>query len=101
MYAISGSLQRLPRLSVAMTPSTIDGELRVSFDGRIDDRNDLISALSLSWQSTDAGIIAAAYRQWGADFLSRLGGDFVLALWDGDKQELLLARDCFGTAPLY
>jgi asparagine synthase (glutamine-hydrolysing) len=101
MYAISGSLQRLPRLSLAMTPSVSEGELRISFDGRIDDRNELISALSLSWQSTDPGIIAAAYRQWGADFLSRLSGDFVLALWDGDRQELLLARDCFGTAPLY
>lgn len=101
MHAISGSLRRLPRLSLAMTPSASEGELRISFDGRIDDRNELISALSLSWQSTDAGIIAAAYRQWGAGFLSRLNGDFVLALWDGEKQELLLARDCFGTVPLY
>lgn len=101
MYAISGSLKRLPRPSLAMTPSASEGELCISFDGRIDDRNELISALSLPRQSTDSGIIAAAYRQWGAGFLSRLNGDFVLALWDGETQELLLARDCFGTAPLY
>ena len=101
MYAISGSLQRLPRLSVAMTPSAAEEGLRISFDGRIDDRNELLSALSLSWQSTDAAIVAAAYRRWGGDFLSHLSGDFVLALWDGGTQELLLARDCFGTAPLF
>ena len=101
MYAISGSLQRLPRLSVAMTPSAAEEGLRISFDGRIDDRNELLSALSLSWQSADSAIIAAAYRRWGGDFLSHLSGDFVLALWDGERQELLLARDCFGTAPLY
>jgi len=101
MYAISGSLQRFPRPSLAMTPSATEGELRVSFDGRIDERNELISTLSLSWQATDAAIIAAAYREWGTDFLSRLDGDFVLALWDEQKQELLLARDCFGTGPLY
>lgn len=101
MRAISGSLQRRPRPSLRMTPSASEGELRVSFDGRIDDRNDLISSLSLSWQSSDAAIIAAAYRQWGSDFLSRMDGDFALALWDGESQELLLARDCFGTVPLY
>jgi asparagine synthase (glutamine-hydrolysing) len=84
-----------------MTPSASDGQLRISFDGRIDDRNDVVSALSLSWQATDAGIIGAAYRRWGTDFLSHISGDFVLAMWDEDKQELLLARDCFGTAPLY
>jgi len=101
MHAISGSMQRIARLSVAMTPSASEGDLRISFDGRIDDRNELLSELSLSWQSTDATLIAAAHRQWGADFLSRISGDFVLALWDEIRQELLLARDCFGSAPLY
>jgi len=84
-----------------MSPSVVNGDLMVSFDGRIDDRNDLLAELSLSWQASDAAIVAAAYRRWDDDFLRHLDGDFVLALWEPARQRLLLARDCFGLQPLY
>ncbi len=51
--------------------------------------------------ATDTEVILAAYRQWGADALSRLRGMFALALWDTRDRTLLLARDRVGKKPLY
>jgi len=77
--------------------------LQVSFEGRIDNRNELISELSLDPLAGDEAIIAAAYRRSGADpaFLKMLYGDFVVAVWDASQNRLLLGRDCFGVVPLY
>jgi len=41
------------------------------------------------------------YKKWGDSFLSRLNGDFVLVLWDGNTSTLLLAGDKIGTRSLY
>jgi asparagine synthase (glutamine-hydrolysing) len=99
--AISGSFGRFPTPSVVMSRSVVEGDVTVSFDGRIDDRNHLLAELSLSWQAGDTAIIAAAYRRWDDAFLRHIDGDFVLALWEPRRRRLLLARDCFGIHPLY
>jgi asparagine synthase (glutamine-hydrolysing) len=41
------------------------------------------------------------YRTKGDDFLRDLRGSFRLALWDSEKQKLLLAVDPFATRPVY
>ncbi|MGK3946305.1 asparagine synthetase B, partial [Streptomyces caeruleatus] len=38
---------------------------------------------------------------WGSAALARLQGMFALALWDAQRQELLLCRDALGIKPLY
>ncbi|RLM06693.1 asparagine synthase (glutamine-hydrolyzing) [Gibbsiella quercinecans] len=48
-----------------------------------------------------AEIIRRAYIQWGKGFVERLEGMFAIALWDGHKRELLLARDHLGLQPIY
>lgn len=88
-------------MAVTMSKSVDERELRIAFDGRLDDRNDLVAQLSLSWQVSDTEIIAAAYRRWDAAFLEQIEGEFVLALFDDRRQRLLLARDRFGLHPLY
>src|SRR5262249_4262336 len=37
----------------------------------------------------------------GLDFIHQLEGDFGIALWDGEQEQLVLARDRVGVKPLY
>jgi asparagine synthase (glutamine-hydrolysing) len=50
---------------------------------------------------SDTEVILAAYRVWGEECLTRLGGMFAFALWDAPRKRLLLARDPMGIKPLY
>ena len=86
----------------AETQPLVDGELAVTADVRLDNRDELSSALGLVDRSmSDAALILAAYRRWGDDCPNRLLGDFAFALWDGRRAALLCARDHFGVKPFY
>lgn len=74
-------------------------------DARLDNRDELISALRpdvrpLS-EITDAELIVAAYQRWGEECPARLLGDFAFALWDEDHRAIFCARDPFGVKGLY
>jgi len=75
----------------------------LTWDGRLDDRADLIQQLRdvLTIGSTDVEIVAAAYEYWGSDCLPMLIGDWALSLWDPHTRSLILARDPIGTRHLY
>ena len=47
------------------------------------------------------GVIALAYRRWGADLARHLEGDFAFALWDANEGILVAARDFAGARPLF
>jgi asparagine synthase (glutamine-hydrolysing) len=77
----------------------------IVFDGRLDNREELISSLEggqgSAKTSSDAALVLAAYDRFGERFPEYLNGDFALAVFDPRKQQLLLARDAIGVRPLY
>jgi asparagine synthase (glutamine-hydrolysing) len=92
------SCERLPR-------SDDEAGTCLTFDGRIDNRDDLQSQLDLNGaggrQVTDAELVLAAYRKWGEECPSHLLGDFALVIWDERRKQLFCARDPLGVRPLF
>jgi len=49
----------------------------------------------------DVEVLVHLYEEYGKDFISRLNGQFAFAIYDREKEELLLARDQVGIVPLF
>jgi asparagine synthase (glutamine-hydrolysing) len=75
----------------------------ITWDGRLDNRGELISELSdsLTNGSTDVAIVAMAFEKWGADCFSKFIGDWALCIWNPGNRSLNLAKDPIGTRHLY
>lgn len=50
---------------------------------------------------SDTEVILSAYQEWGIDCVGRFNGMFAIAIWDNREKILHLARDRYGTKPLY
>lgn len=73
-------------------------------DARLDNRGELMRQLLFrkpADQITDSDIILKAYEKWGTDFVPKLLGDFVFAIWDPNEQKLFAARDSMGVKHFY
>jgi asparagine synthase (glutamine-hydrolysing) len=79
----------------------------MTWDGRLDNRGELLSALSDALtlehrrEHTDVAIVMAAWEAWGTECLKRLIGDFALAIWEPNSRTLTLAKDFIGVRHLY
>src|SRR5207244_8649710 len=50
---------------------------------------------------TDSETILHLYEECGLDFVNEIECDFAIALWEADRERLVLARDRAGVKPLY
>jgi asparagine synthase (glutamine-hydrolysing) len=81
-----------------------DGHIAVTFNGEIYNFRELRNALTLRghrFTSTgDTEVLLRLYEEEGAAFLQKLRGMFALAIYDGRRGTVLLARDRLGKKPL-
>src|SRR5579862_4144520 len=71
-----------------------------TFDGRLDNREDLCRRLG-AHAAGDAGFALAAYEREGIAGFAHLIGDWSLAIWDAPRRAIVLASDYAGVRPLY
>jgi asparagine synthase (glutamine-hydrolysing) len=71
------------------------------WDGRIDNRKELLHHAGLSMDYSDAALILSLYEKHGVDGLRDVVGDWSLAIWDANRREIVLASDYAGIRPLY
>jgi asparagine synthase (glutamine-hydrolysing) len=75
----------------------------ITWDGRLDNCAELVNELrdSLTINSVDVAIVAAAYEKWGTNCFAKLIGDWALSIWNSNNRSLVLAKDPIGTRHLY
>ncbi len=82
----------------------ISRDVWLTADARIDNRDELQLLLTNRVRhplDTDADYILAAYEHWGERLAEHLLGDFAFAIWDADREHLLVVRDHIGVRPAF
>jgi asparagine synthase (glutamine-hydrolysing) len=82
-----------------------EDDVVLTFSGKIYNYTELRRELAARGHQfrtrSDTEVLLHSYLEWGADCVRRLNGMFAFGVWDGRRQELLLARDRLGVKPLY
>ena len=85
--------------------STADQRLWVTFNGEIFNYVELTEELAKRGRTfrtrSDTETILHAYAEYGPRCVESFNGDFAYAVWDRDRERLVMARDRMGVRPLY
>lgn len=75
----------------------------LTWDGRLDNREELIAELrdTVTNGATEVEVAARAYDRWGTACFGKILGDWAIAIWDPSGRQLVLAKDFAGIRPLY
>src|SRR5215469_1040834 len=73
------------------------------WDGRLDNRNDLIPLLAdlLRGDTSNSALALAVYETWGTNGFVHLIGDWSVVIQDDSNRATVLASDFAGVRPLY
>jgi asparagine synthase (glutamine-hydrolysing) len=92
-------------LSPAGAQPMFRGELAIVFNGEIYNYKELRARLESMGRTftshSDTEVLLHLYDAMGERMLNELRGMFAIALWDGARRRMLLARDPYGIKPLY
>ncbi|MEZ6034803.1 MAG: asparagine synthase (glutamine-hydrolyzing) [Planctomycetaceae bacterium] len=82
-----------------------DDSVQIVFNGEIYNyrelREELLKAGHQFRTDGDTEVIVHLYEEHGLDFVKHLRGMFALAIWDANRQRLVIARDRAGKKPFY
>jgi len=80
-----------------------DGRHILTWDGRLDNREDIARRLGLTHlhEIADAAIVLKLYEAFGQSIFRDLIGEFAVTLWCKSTKTLLFARSACGARPLY
>jgi asparagine synthase (glutamine-hydrolysing) len=85
--------------------SNEDGSIQVVFNGEIYNHRELRARLEQQGHvlrtHSDGEVLAHLYEEVGAAVVDHLNGIFAFAIWDRQRERVLLARDPHGVKPLY
>ncbi|MFC1500044.1 asparagine synthase (glutamine-hydrolyzing) [Candidatus Zixiibacteriota bacterium] len=94
-----------PESADEIQPFVHNSGVAIVFDGRVDNREELLADIERSPQSAtglpDSGLVIEHWLSSGEASFSRMKGDYAFAIFDPRKPMLLLVRDRFGIKPLY
>ncbi|HKV80548.1 MAG TPA: asparagine synthase-related protein [Candidatus Sulfotelmatobacter sp.] len=84
-------------------PHICSSGLIITWDGRLDNRTELIRALGgfPTNARADVAIVGVAYERWGTKCFGKLVGDWAISICDPNKRALVLAKDPIGSRHLY
>ncbi|HEV2376410.1 MAG TPA: asparagine synthase-related protein [Streptosporangiaceae bacterium] len=82
--------------------TSTDGRFTCVFNGEVYNHRQLVDRYSLAVRTRcDGEVIPHLWAKLGPAAVAELRGMFAIALWDSLTDRLYLARDAFGTKPLY
>lgn len=98
-----GAVHTTPESHLEQQPHLFGDGKVLTWDGRLDNREDLIGELHdrVDQSTPDAEIVAACFERWHSECFARLRGDWAAAIWDARNSELILARDYIGVRQLF
>jgi asparagine synthase (glutamine-hydrolysing) len=111
-YLISGPLglgfRRLSIIDLAsghQPMSDVEETVWVIFNGEIYNYRELRAELQSKGHQfrtkSDTEVIVHGYKEWGTEVFNHLNGMFGLAIWDAQKERLIVARDAMGIKLIY
>ena len=86
-------------------PMTVDGRYWIIYNGEIYNFGELKKILiSKNYKfisNTDTEVVLNSFKEWGVDCFEKFNGEWALAIYDNEKDELLICRDGIGYKPCY